>query len=117
RLLPTTFPVGFKMIDDKLSRFFGAGMWHAPASRATPRLALACLIGFLMVGSWAAAQEAESDQPEVELQRESVKVEPYSGPPIYLPGVGDPIVPQPIETRVVIDFHPKEDGSRPEAVS
>src|SRR5690606_7131819 len=52
-----------------------------------------------------------------QLQRESVKVEPYTGPPIYLPKVGDPIPPKAIESRVVIDFHPKEDGTRPETLS
>lgn len=77
-------------------------------------------LGLLLVAPSAIAQQPEgegSSTPEVQLQRESVKVEPYTGPPIFLPKVGDPIPPKAIESRVVVDFHPKEDGTRPETLS
>ncbi len=83
-------------------------------------VACACGLG-LIVAPLAAAQgsdgESRADAPEVQLQRESVKVEPYTGPPIFLPKVGDPISPKAIESRVVIDFHPRKDGTRPETLS
>jgi antitoxin component YwqK of YwqJK toxin-antitoxin module len=88
------------------------------------RASVVWLAGLLIVavgfsGAYAqnAGEEEKGDDAPVERQSESVKVEPYKGPPIFLPKTPDPIPPREVERRVVIDFHPIADGTRPDAVS
>lgn len=65
--------------------------------------------------SVALAQEQGSD--DAAIKRESTKVEPYTGPPVFLPDPPETIAPQPVEQRMVIDFYPGKDGEAHEAIS
>lgn len=85
-----------------------------PNLSLTKTVAILLTAVLLFPSTWAGAQE-EGDGAKI--QRESTKVEPYTGPPIFLPDPPAAVPPQPVEQRMVIDFYPGKDGKPHEAIS
>lgn len=67
---------------------------------------LAVIAALLAACGSAPAQEAA---PATGPRRESVTIEPYTGPPIYLPEKDAPPAPTEVESRVVKENFPKSD--------
>ncbi len=56
----------------------------------------------------------ESGEPvDAELQREEVKIEPYTGPPIFLPKVEEPVPATKVETRTVTTWYDEKNNEGP----
>lgn len=85
------------------------------ALRGIGLFSLILTLGLVYLGAGpVAAQDveteptAEEDTPEVVPQQESVTIEPYTGPPIYLP---EPVEPPPakrVESKSVTDYYDPE---------
>jgi antitoxin component YwqK of YwqJK toxin-antitoxin module len=63
--------------------------------------------------SLAVAQQSTSQQAAAEVKRETVTIEPYTGPPIFLPRAEDPIPATKVEERTIIDYYDPETKEKP----
>ncbi len=62
---------------------------------------------FAIVGRAALAQET-GQQTDAELEREELKIEPYKGPPIFLPKVEEPVPATKVESRTITSYYDEE---------
>ena len=74
--------------------------------------ALSTFAVVLVLSSTSLAQDAD-DAARAELERESVVIEPYTGPPIFLPEGDPPVPPRFVENTTVIDYHDPETKAKP----
>ncbi len=75
----------------------------------------------LACGAMAPAQDLvdqppEDDTPEVIPQQESIKIEPYTGPPIFLPESADPPAATRVEEKSITDYYDTESKEKPRVV-
>lgn len=57
--------------------------------------------------------EETTETPDLVPRQESVKIEPYSGPPIYLPQPTDPPPAKRVESRTVTEYYDPETEEKP----
>lgn len=92
------------------------------ASRVISTCSLVVALGvFCLSSSLAFSQDVETDAttqteddtPEVVPQQESVTIEPYTGPPIYLPEPAEPPPAKRVESKTITEYYDPETKENP----
>lgn len=86
---------------------------YLPQASFVPMLGAALLAGSLVIAQDPTDEGTTDDTPEIVPQQQSITIEPYKGPPIYLPEPAEPPPATRVNSNSITDYYDPETKEKP----